>query len=129
MEILTPFAIARGQLNGFAPECRNPPEAALKRTEDDPVVAAPGQPLPFHLLLGNRDGGATLDAQTFNVSGLNLPKAGRLPFEEALRLRLDYALEFETLLGELFGAFLELRLDEKQWKAETKTIHGWAAER
>lgn len=72
---------------------------------------------------------ATLDGENFNVSGLNLPKAGQLPFEEALRLRVDYALEFDSLLSELFNLFLELRLDAKEWKPEIGKIQVWVGEK
>lgn len=72
---------------------------------------------------------ATLDAQTFNISGLNVPKAGQLPFDEALNFRFEYVMEFDRLLGELFDVFIELRLNEKEWAAEIKQIHAWVDER
>jgi hypothetical protein len=70
---------------------------------------------------------ATLDGDNLSVSGLNLPRGGRLPFDEALRLRLDFLLEFEGLVDALFNLFLELRLDAGQWKTDLKQIQAWVA--
>lgn len=71
----------------------------------------------------------TLDGENFSISSLNLPRPGRLPFEEALRLRLDYTLEFEALFSELFNRFLELRLDSRDWAAQIKKIQAWVGDK
>ena len=68
---------------------------------------------------------ATIDGETFNITGLGLPRSGQLPFDELLRLRLEFMLEYETLFSELFAAFLEIRLDEGEWSAEIKKIQKW----
>jgi hypothetical protein len=68
---------------------------------------------------------ATLDGETMATSGLNLPRPGQLPFEEALRLRMEFAMEFESLIEELLDRFLTLRLDAKEWAPELKKIQAW----
>jgi hypothetical protein len=72
---------------------------------------------------------ATLDGETFNVGGLAIPMPGRLPFDEALRMRMDVLMDFERLLQELFNLFIELRLDDKLWARELKKIHAWVREK
>lgn len=68
---------------------------------------------------------AGIDAETFAFSGLNVPGARQLPFDEVIGLRLQFMNEFETLLNELYGVFLETRLDEKLWAPELKKIQNW----
>lgn len=68
---------------------------------------------------------ATIDGDNFNVSGLNLPKSGQLPFEEVLRLRMDYVLEYETMFADLFQQFLSMRLDENAWTPEIEKVQAW----
>lgn len=72
---------------------------------------------------------ATLDGESFALGGLAIPAAGKLPFEEALRLRLDFILDYESMLSELLQAFLELRLDEKLWSEELKKIQQWVGDK
>jgi hypothetical protein len=67
----------------------------------------------------------TLDGESFAVSGLSVPNAGRLPFEDSMTMRLSWIREFEEALGELFEVFLGLRLDEKEWIPEVRAIQGW----
>lgn len=68
---------------------------------------------------------ATIDGENFNLSGLNVPNPGRLPFEDTMTLRLEYVQEFEQTFEALFELFLELRLDEKDWPAEVREIQQW----
>ena len=68
---------------------------------------------------------ATLDGDTFTISGLAIPNQGKLPFEELMMLRMAMAGEFESVVSELFEGFMELRLDEKQWAKEIKAIQSW----
>jgi hypothetical protein len=68
---------------------------------------------------------AAIDGDNFNMSGLNLPRTGQLPFEEVLRLRMDYVSEFEGLFEGMFQQFMELRMDEKAWGAELEKIQAW----
>jgi hypothetical protein len=68
---------------------------------------------------------ATLDGDTFAISGLAIPNQGKLPFEELVSLRTSMVLEFESILGLLFEQFMELRLDEKLWARELKEIQSW----
>lgn len=68
---------------------------------------------------------AGIDAETMAIGGLNLPRAGQLPFEEHLKLRVEFALDFEAILTDLWGEFLLLRLDEPSWKPELKRIQAW----
>jgi hypothetical protein len=72
---------------------------------------------------------ASLDGETFAVTGLSVPSSGKLPFAESLRLRTEYVLDFESLLTELTNLFLERRLDGKRWATELKKIHAWALEK
>ncbi|MCH8333750.1 hypothetical protein IIC65_07440 [Candidatus Sumerlaeota bacterium] len=68
---------------------------------------------------------AGIDGETLSISGLHLPRPGQFSFEELLRLRLGFMLEFETIFSELFDAFLEIRLDDKTWGAEIEKIQDW----
>lgn len=70
-----------------------------------------------------------IDGETLNLSGLKLPKTGRLPFDESLELRVSSALEFESLLDQLFTGFIERRLDSGVWPEELEKIQIWIAER
>lgn len=79
----------------------------------------------FKLSCDGVDWIATIDAETMAISGLNVPRAGRLPFDELLRFRCDFIMEFESMLTELWGTFLEIRLDPSEWNRELKKIHGW----
>lgn len=69
----------------------------------------------------------TIDGENFNVSGLNIPNPGKLPFEDYMMMRLEMALEFEEVLQELLEVFLELRLDAKPWKRELEEIQQWVS--
>lgn len=71
----------------------------------------------------------SLDGETMNISGLKLPKTGRLPFEESIELRVTSMLEFEALLERLFTGFVEMRLDEDAWPQELEKIQAWVAEK
>lgn len=71
----------------------------------------------------------TLDGETFNISGLNVPNPGKLPFEDLMSMRVEMVLEFEQALQDLLEAFLELRLDEKSWKKELREIQKWVGEK
>ncbi len=70
-----------------------------------------------------------LDGETLGIGGLQMPKSGRLPFDEILPLRARFVLEFETLLSELFEAFLALRLNEANWKGDSEKIQKWIGEK
>ena len=67
----------------------------------------------------------TLDGENFNVSSLNVPNPGRLPFEDSMTLRLEMVLEFERVLEQLWEMFLELRLNGKAWPGEVRQIQQW----
>ena len=69
----------------------------------------------------------TIDGENFNVSGLNIPNPGKLPFEEFMLMRLEMVREFEEVLQDLLETFLELRLDQKQWKRELEEIQQWVS--
>ena len=69
----------------------------------------------------------TIDGENFNVSGLNIPNPGKLPFEEFMLMRLEMVREFEQVLQDLLETFLELRLDQKQWKRELEEIQQWVS--
>lgn len=71
----------------------------------------------------------SLDAETFNLSGLAVPNPGRLPFEESITLRLDVVQEFEQLFARTFEKFLDLRLDAAQWEPELDRIQTWVREK
>ncbi len=83
----------------------------------------------FRLHAGEVDWVATLEAETLSFSGLNVPRAGPLPLEEALRLRLEFVLEFEAVLGELLDRFLATRLDAAAWAEELGRLRAWIAGR
>ena len=78
---------------------------------------------------GDGEWTATLDGENFNLSGLNVPNAGRLPFDEVVALRMEFIREFEETLVPLFETFLDLRLDAKRWGKELKKIHEWVREK
>ena len=69
------------------------------------------------------------DGETFHFTGLNVPKAGQLPFEDQLALRLESVQEFEALLESMFATFLELRMDGNLWKKELKAIQSWVEDK
>lgn len=71
----------------------------------------------------------TLDGATMNVSGLMVPRPGQLPFEEVLEIRLDFMLDLEAILAELYGSFLQIRLDSGPWEKELKKIQEWVGGR
>ncbi len=76
-----------------------------------------------------RDGNdwiGVIDAETLSVSGLKMPAVGRLPFDEAIELRMEHFGEFETMFAELYHEFLDRRLEASTWDAELKTIRAWA---
>lgn len=81
----------------------------------------------FKFVRGDEEWITTLDGETFNISGLNVPKAGKLPLGDQLALRMAFVQGFEETLGELFAAFMELRLDAGQWESEIEAIQTWAA--
>ena len=68
---------------------------------------------------------AGLDGEKLSIAGLNMPRAGQLPVEEQLRMRVEFLLDYEAILAELFAGFLELRLDPKAWKGELKRVQAW----
>lgn len=67
----------------------------------------------------------TIDGETFNISGLNVPNPGKLPFEDMMTLRLEMVREFDGVLQELLEMFLTLRLDTREWQEEIGSIHEW----
>jgi len=67
----------------------------------------------------------TIDGENFNVSGLNVPNPGKLPFDDAMAVRMEMAREFETVLQLLLETFLERRMDAQGWGPEIKAIHEW----
>ena len=73
----------------------------------------------------NTDWIATLDGETLQVTGLAIPNPGRMPFADQMALRMEMVREFEQILEELFETFLTLRLDDKDWAKELKSIHKW----
>ena len=71
----------------------------------------------------------TLDGETFHVSGMAVPMPGRLPFDDAIAMRMEVLADFERMLEALFDVFLELRLDAKAWPDELERIHEWVREK
>ena len=67
----------------------------------------------------------TLDGENFNVSGLSVPKPGRLPFEDAMMLRLEWVGECEQVLEQLCHAFRARRLDAAAWPDEVRDLQAW----
>ncbi|HOE97379.1 MAG TPA: hypothetical protein PK847_12430 [Candidatus Sumerlaeota bacterium] len=72
---------------------------------------------------------ATLDGENFNLAGLAIPNPGRMPFEDMMALRTEMMLEFEHVIEGLMQAFLELRLDAKEWAKELARIQTWVREK
>lgn len=68
-----------------------------------------------------------MDGETFGVSGLRLPATQKLPFDEAIGLRMEYAAEFDRLFTDLFQHFLGLRLEEKAWAGELAAMRSWVS--
>lgn len=66
-----------------------------------------------------------LDGETFHFSGLNIPSPGKMPFEDAMALRMEMLLEFEQVLAGLFETFMTLRMDKKEWEPELREIQTW----
>lgn len=79
----------------------------------------------FKLAVGDNDWTCTLDGDTLQLSGLNMPKTGKMGFEEQLGVRLSSVQEYEAMIGRLFEQFLELRLDAEAWAEEVPRIHEW----
>jgi len=100
------------------------PESAVALREGKKIKRA-----RMKVICDGNDWVATIDGENLNVSGLQMPKVGKLPFDEALHLRLEFAADFDSVLSELFNTFLELRLDEKEWTKELKKIHHWVGEK
>jgi hypothetical protein len=71
----------------------------------------------------------TLDGENFNLSGLAVPNPGKLPFEDYMTLRVQVALDFDALLGQLLETFLALRLDAGAWAPELIQIQQWVREK
>ena len=100
------------------------PEAATALLEGKKIKRA-----RMKVICDGNDWIGTMDGETLNVSGLQMPKVGKLPFEEALQLRIEFAVDFDSIVSELFNTFLELRLDEKEWSRELKKIQKWVGEK
>lgn len=69
---------------------------------------------------------ATVDGETMHLHGLKLPQTGKIPFDEALGLRIDFLAEFEEMFSAVLEEFLSTRLDERKWKKELKLVQDWA---
>ena len=52
-------------------------------------------------------------------------RASRLPFDEAVPLRMRAIEEFHRIFDLLYGAFLDIRLDADKWRKELKEIRRW----
>lgn len=111
-------SVLRGESPGTSPE------AAVALLEGKKLRRA-----RFKLLGTDIDWTATIDGENFNLTGLKLPKVGKLPFEEVMQLRIDYIRDFEEIFQELFQTFLELRLDDENWAAELERIHTWTLDK
>ena len=68
---------------------------------------------------------ATLDGENFNLTGLAMPEAGRMPFDDLIAVRMEWVMEFENILADLFEAFMTLRMDTADWSGEVVKIHDW----
>jgi len=67
----------------------------------------------------------TIDGENFNISSLNVPNPGKLPFEDLMSLRLELIMEFEQVLELLLETFLEARLNARNWGREIRSIQEW----
>lgn len=108
----------KGEAAGVAPE------AGTALREGKKIKRA-----QFKFSTDGMDWTATLDGESFALTGLRIPNSGKLPFNEMLRLRLEYVNEYESILGDLMTAFLDLRLDAPRWAEELDRIHAWVADK
>lgn len=67
----------------------------------------------------------TLNAETFDWTGLKIDTPPSLPFDEAVPIRLNALEEFQRIFSQLFSRFLDVRLDRDAWKKELGRIHQW----
>lgn len=64
----------------------------------------------------------------FLASGVKVPAVLGDNEEEAVMERFELMRSLEDILGSLYHAFLELRLDDKKWGAEIETMRKWLKE-
>jgi len=81
------------------------------------------------LMAGHSTWEVTLNAQTFDWSGLKIDTPPSLPFTEATPARLNALEEFHRVFSLLYSRFLDLRLDAKRWREEIEAIRGWISSR
>ncbi|MFP4379731.1 MAG: hypothetical protein ACLFUS_04430 [Candidatus Sumerlaeia bacterium] len=67
----------------------------------------------------------SLNAESFDWSGLKIDTPPSLPFEEAVPIRLNALEEFHKIFAALYNMFLDLRLDPEAWEAEEGKIREW----
>ncbi len=77
------------------------------------------------LIHQNQSHDFTFNALTFTCASLKLPPIEKGPPIDTLMIRLDAFERFEEFWSEIYGHFLEIRLAEKPWKAETGKIRKW----
>lgn len=65
------------------------------------------------------------NASSFAISGLKLPIPPNAPAADLLFLRLEILEKFDTFFQSLLDRFLRLRLDEKRWSAQRRTLCEW----
>jgi hypothetical protein len=125
VEMLSPltmeaaFGDARGAtLKGDSPATA--PEARTALIEGKKLKKA-----RVRIKRGTGDYTATIDGETFAVSGLAVPAAGKMPFEDLVDVRTRELVYFERTIEELFEVFLGLRLDGAAWERELAAVHEW----
>ncbi|MBN1867789.1 hypothetical protein JW916_10895 [Candidatus Sumerlaeota bacterium] len=71
----------------------------------------------------------TLNAESFDWSGLKIETPPSISFDEAVPLRLAALDQFHDVFERLFSIFLDLRLDPDRWAKELKAVRKWVTEK
>ena len=66
-----------------------------------------------------------LNAQTLALTGLKIPALMTKEADDKLYERQYLIEEIDSLVRGLYERFLSIRLDEKAWKSESKSISAW----
>lgn len=67
----------------------------------------------------------TVKAADLSLTGVKIPALLSQEDDDKVYERLYLIEELEDLLDDLFGVFLDKRLDEDTWAAETETLRAW----
>lgn len=67
----------------------------------------------------------TFNALNYSISGLKIPAPPDSTGPDHVFLRLEIFEEFERFWGQVFDAFLAIRLDDKEWAKERRAIAAW----